>query len=164
MSDTRPVGHFPLPDRSAILTELTDVRIRSVATIIDRRRESSNMRGNAVSCVPQGYCGSTHSSTCPRGFLLATFPRSIVEPLGTATDVTSWPSILSVTLIGSGVALMIEYLGKPTGMVCDRLTPADSGRGRVKLPCRFHPQTRYYCLVGDCWKGYARWRAVLQRY
>ena len=100
----------------------------------------------------------------PLVVLLATFPRSIVELLGATTEATFYLSILSAVPTKVGVALMIYYLRKPTGMVFDRPTPAESGRGRGKLPCRFHPQTRYYCLVGDCWKGYARWRAVLQRY
>jgi len=69
--------------------------------------------------------------------------------------------MLSGVLTSSGVTFMIEYPRKPTEMVCDWPTLADSGRGRGNLPCRFHPQTRYYGLVGDCWQGYAREKALL---
>jgi hypothetical protein len=49
------------------------------------------------------------------GVLLATFPRSVVEALGVPdTDATFYPSILGAVLIGIGVALVIEYLRKPT--------------------------------------------------
>ena len=49
------------------------------------------------------------------GALLATFPKSVVEFLGVPdTDITFYPSILGAVLIGIGVALVIEYLRKPT--------------------------------------------------
>ena len=50
------------------------------------------------------------------GALLATFPRTVVEALGVPdTDTTFYPSILGAVLIGIGVALVIEYVRKPTG-------------------------------------------------
>ena len=50
------------------------------------------------------------------GGLLAAFPKSIVELLGVPhTDATFYPSILGAMLIGIGLALVIEYLRKPTG-------------------------------------------------
>ena len=50
------------------------------------------------------------------GGLLATFPKRIVELLGVPhADATFYPSILGAVLIGIGVALVIEYLRKPTG-------------------------------------------------
>ena len=50
------------------------------------------------------------------GVLLATFPRSVVDLLGVPhSDATFYPSILGAVLIGIGVALVVEYLRKPTG-------------------------------------------------
>jgi len=50
------------------------------------------------------------------GALLATFPRTVVEALGVPdTDTTFYPSILGAVLIGIGVALVIEYVRRPTG-------------------------------------------------
>jgi len=49
------------------------------------------------------------------GILLAVFPKSVVEALGVpTTDATFYPSILGAVVIGIGVALLIEYLRKPT--------------------------------------------------
>jgi mannose/fructose/N-acetylgalactosamine-specific phosphotransferase system component IIC len=50
------------------------------------------------------------------GVLLTTFPKSVVDFLGVPdTDATFYPSILGAVLIGIGIALVIEYLRKPTG-------------------------------------------------
>jgi hypothetical protein len=50
------------------------------------------------------------------GVLLVTFPRSVVDLLGVPhSDATFYPSILGAVLIGISVALVIEYLHKPTG-------------------------------------------------
>jgi peptidoglycan/LPS O-acetylase OafA/YrhL len=50
------------------------------------------------------------------GVLLAMFPKRVVEVLGVPdTDATFYPSILGAMLIGIGVALVIEYVRKPTG-------------------------------------------------
>ena len=50
------------------------------------------------------------------GGLLAVFPKSVVEALGVPnTDITFYPSIFGAVLIGIGVALVVEYLRKPSG-------------------------------------------------
>ncbi len=52
------------------------------------------------------------------GVLLVTFPRNLVSFLG-IPDVTNtfYPSILGAVLIGIAIALFIEYMRKPTGIV-----------------------------------------------
>lgn len=49
------------------------------------------------------------------GVLLATFPKSVVVFLGVPDSSTKfYPSILGAVLIGIALALVIEYVGKPT--------------------------------------------------
>ena len=49
------------------------------------------------------------------GVLLATFPKSVVAFLGVPDCRTKfYPSIFGAVLIGIGVALVIEYVRKPT--------------------------------------------------
>jgi hypothetical protein len=50
------------------------------------------------------------------GVLLAIFPKCVVDLLGVPhSDAAFYPSVLGAVLIGIGVALVIEYLRKPTG-------------------------------------------------
>lgn len=49
------------------------------------------------------------------GVLLVAFPKSVVDLLGVPqTEVTFYPSILGAILIGIALALLIEYLRRPS--------------------------------------------------